>query len=197
MLGSLADLQNSDQSNDVVIVGGGAAGLTLAHALGAAGKQVLLLEAGGDKKTSASQEYYRGELTDAVVHPPTHNYRVRAIGGTSTIWGGRAIPFDAIDFEKRDWVPDSGWPFGREELAGFYATAMDAAEAGKPEFCPGARAARRAEGTGAGPRRRSRPDHRRALQQADQFLAALRRRTDPLRAGQDRQGRAGRPHPAR
>lgn len=136
MLASLADLQNPDQSNDVVVVGGGAAGLTLAHALGAAGKQVVLLEAGGDKKTAASQEYYRGELVDAVAHPPTHNYRVRAIGGTSTIWGGRAIPFDAIDFEKRNWVPDSGWPFGQEELSGFYAKAMDAAEAGKPEFCP-------------------------------------------------------------
>ena len=136
MLGSLADLQNSDRSSDVVIVGGGAAGLTLAHALGATGKQVLLLEAGGDKKTSASQEFYRGELTDAVAHPPIHNYRVRAIGGTSTIWGGRAIPFDAIDFERRDWVPDSGWPIGREELSGFYAMAMEAAEAGKLEFCP-------------------------------------------------------------
>ena len=136
MLGSLSDLQNSDQQQDVVIVGGGAAGLTLAHALGAAGKTVLLLEAGGDKKTAASQEYYRGELTDKIVHPPTHNYRVRAIGGTSTIWGGRAIPFDPIDFEKRDWVPDSGWPFGREALAGYYERAMNAAEAGRPEFCP-------------------------------------------------------------
>jgi choline dehydrogenase-like flavoprotein len=136
VLGSLADLQNSDESSDVVVVGGGAAGLTLAHALGAAGRSVLLLEAGGDKKTSTSQEFYRGELTDAVVHPPTHNYRVRAIGGTSTIWGGRAIPFDAIDFEKRDWVPDSGWPFGQEELSGYYATAIGASEAGKPEFCP-------------------------------------------------------------
>jgi choline dehydrogenase-like flavoprotein len=136
VLGSLADLKNSDQQSDVVIVGGGAAGLTLAHALGAAGKSVLLLEAGGDKRTKASQEFYRGDLTDKVVHPPTDNYRVRAIGGTSTIWGGRAIPFDPIDFEKRDWVPDSGWPFGRETLAGYYATAMDAAEAGRPDFCP-------------------------------------------------------------
>ena len=136
MLGSLVDLQNSDQRHDVVIVGGGAAGLTLAHALGAAGKHVLVLEAGGDRKTKASQEYYRGELADAVVHPPTHNYRVRALGGTSTIWGGRAIPFDPIDFEKRDWVPSSGWPFGRDELAGFYEKAMDAAEAGRPDFCP-------------------------------------------------------------
>src|SRR5688572_28119900 len=62
VLGSLADLKNSDRQDDVVIVGGGAAGLTLAHALGAAGRSVLLLEAGGDKRTKASQEFYRGEL---------------------------------------------------------------------------------------------------------------------------------------
>ena len=136
MLGSLSDLKTSDQTSDVVIIGGGAAGLTLAHAIGRTGKSVLLLEAGGDRRTKASQEFYRGELTDKVVHPSTDNYRVRAIGGTSRIWGGRAIPFDPIDFEKRDWVPGSGWPFGREELAGHYDKAMDAAEAGRPEFFP-------------------------------------------------------------
>jgi choline dehydrogenase-like flavoprotein len=136
VLGSLADLKNSDRHNDVIIVGGGAAGLTLAHALGAAGRSVLLLEAGGDKRTKASQEFYRGELADRVVHPPTDNYRVRAIGGTSAIWGGRAIPFDPIDFEKRDWVAGSGWPFDRKELARYYEAATDAAEAGRPEFLP-------------------------------------------------------------
>lgn len=136
MLGSLSDLKTSEHVSDVVIVGGGAAGLTLAHALAKTGKSVLLLEAGGDKRTKASQEFYRGELIDKVVHPSTDNYRVRAIGGTSRIWGGRAIPFDPIDFEKRDWVPGSGWPFGRDELASHYATAMEAAEAGRPEFFP-------------------------------------------------------------
>jgi len=136
VLGALSDLQVSQQ-HDVVVVGGGAAGLTLAHALAKAGRDVLLLEAGGARKTAASQDIYRGELIDKVVHPPTHNYRVRAIGGTSTIWGGRAIPFDPIDFEKRDWVPESGWPFGHQELAGHYEAAMGAAEAGQPAFDPG------------------------------------------------------------
>ncbi len=169
MLGSLADLKNSDQQSDVVIVGGGAAGLTLAHALGAAGKSVLLLEAGGDKRTKASQEFYRGDLTDKVVHPPTDNYRVRAIGGTSTIWGGRAIPFDPIDFEKRDWVPVRAGPFGRETLAGYYETG-DGRRGGRPAgLLPGTRSARRAEGTRTRPRRRCRPDNGRALQQADHF----------------------------
>ena len=136
MLVSLADLKSSNRQDDVVIVGGGAAGLTLAHALAKAGKSILLLEAGGDKRTKASQQFYRGDLVDKEIHPPTDNYRVRALGGTSSIWGGRAIPFDAIDFEKRDWVSGSGWPFGREALAGYYGAAMEAAEAGRPEFFP-------------------------------------------------------------
>lgn len=138
MLGSLSDLKTSEQISDVVIVGGGAAGLTLAHALGSAGKSVLLLEAGGDKRTKASQDFYRGEIAGAATHPPTDTDRVRAIGGTSSIWGGRAIPFDPIDFARRDWVPDSGWPFAGEELCGYYEKAMVAAEAGRPEFFPDA-----------------------------------------------------------
>ena len=36
----------------------------------------------------------------------------RSSAGSSTI-GRFCRPLDAIDFEQRDWVPHSGWPFGR------------------------------------------------------------------------------------
>ncbi len=134
MLGTFSDIPDAGLSCDVVIVGGGAAGLTLANALATQRMRVVVLEAGGDKKTAASQEFYKGELVDAAIHPSTDNYRVRAIGGTSTIWGGRTIPFDPIDLEARAWVPGSGWPISHEELATDYAAALEAAEAGEPAF---------------------------------------------------------------
>ena len=134
MLGNFSDIPEAGLTCDVAIAGGGAAGLTLARTLAAGGLNVVLLEAGGDKKTDASQELYRGELVDPVVHPATHNYRVRALGGTSRIWGGRAIPLDPIDLEERAWVPGSGWPLSFAELARDYAEALEAAEAGEPAY---------------------------------------------------------------
>src|SRR5258706_9577103 len=34
-------------------------------------------------------------------------------------------PFDEIDFMKRDWVPDSGWPITRKDLDPFYVRANE------------------------------------------------------------------------
>ena len=38
-------------------------------------------------------------------------------------WSSWVVPFDDIDFEKRDWVPYSGWPFGKETLMPYYERA--------------------------------------------------------------------------
>jgi choline dehydrogenase-like flavoprotein len=118
------------------IVGAGAAGLALAASFIGAGRKILLLEAGGERQTRASQAVYAGELTDPAVHPYLHHYRVRALGGASRIWGGRCVPFDPIDFAERDWVPGPGWPISLQSLLPYYAAAQAAAEAGPFDYDP-------------------------------------------------------------
>ncbi len=121
---------------DLCIVGAGAAGLSLAARFIGAGLKVVLLEAGGARQTQASQALYEGELADLAAHPYLHHYRVRALGGSSRIWGGRCIPFDPIDFAARDWVPGPGWPISLESLTPYYVAAQTAAEAGPFDYDP-------------------------------------------------------------
>jgi choline dehydrogenase-like flavoprotein len=116
---------------DLCIVGAGAAGITLALQFLDRGISVLLLESGGLKEEAGSQALYEGEVADERLHSPTTKYRQRRFGGSTTIWGGRCIPFDPIDFERRDWVPDSGWPFGIEALLPYYPRANRLCEAGR------------------------------------------------------------------
>lgn len=121
---------------DLIVVGGGAAGLTLAQAAGANGLQVLLVESGGPRETPAGRAALAGELVTPNVHPALDLYRVRALGGTSRLWGGRCIPLDPIDFMVRDWIPNSGWPISYGEIAAYYPSAMRIAEAGENTFDP-------------------------------------------------------------
>ena len=116
---------------DVCIVGGGAAGVTIALELLSSGKSVLVLESGGHAEEPDTQALYAGETADANMHPPPDKYRYRVFGGSTTIWGGRCIPYDPIDFEKRDYLPGSGWPFTYDELAPHYPRANELVEAGK------------------------------------------------------------------
>lgn len=116
---------------DVCIVGAGAAGISLALSLSGQGLQVLLLESGRMREDATTQALYGGEVVDERLHSPPDKYRHRRFGGSTAIWGGRCVPFDAIDFEKRDWIADSGWPIGYESLAPFYPQANQLAEAGR------------------------------------------------------------------
>jgi len=134
VLAEIEQLSTAGPIYDVAIVGGGAAGLTLANALSGKGLKILVLEAGGSRKSRTSQQAYQGEVSDPEVHPALHTYRVRAIGGTSSIWGGRCIPFDEIDFAKRDWVPESGWPLAYRDIEPFYERASTMCESGNYLF---------------------------------------------------------------
>ncbi len=115
---------------DIVIVGAGAAGITLALDLTNSGLTVLLLESGGFEEEPDTQALYSGAVADPRLHSPPDRYRQRRLGGTTTIWGGRCMPFDSIDFEERDYVPGSGWPLTRADLEPYYPRANALCEAG-------------------------------------------------------------------
>ena len=118
------ELPGPDERAQICIVGAGAAGIVLAMELARLGRRVVLLEAGGREIEEASQEPYRSEVVGHV-HRGVHVGRFRAQGGTTTMWGGQILELDAIDFEKREWVSGSGWPFPKSELREGYARALE------------------------------------------------------------------------
>jgi len=119
---------------DVCIVGAGAAGITLALELAGTGLSVLLVESGGMEAEEAVQKLYEGAVTDERMHSAPHRYRQRRFGGSTTIWGGRCVPLDAIDFEPRDYLSASGWPIDLETLQPFYPRANRICEAGEFQY---------------------------------------------------------------
>ncbi|HTI84953.1 MAG TPA: GMC family oxidoreductase [Acetobacteraceae bacterium] len=119
---------------DVCIIGGGAAGISIALELLNTGLRVVLLEAGGTAEDNADQALYQGEVADASLHSPLDKYRQRRFGGSTTIWGGRCVPLDPIDFQARDWIPNSGWPISYHEVAQYYPRANMICEAGSYSY---------------------------------------------------------------
>jgi len=101
--------------SDIVIIGAGTAGLLLAVVLTKNGKSVSIVETGGFYEDEEKQKLNTVEQTGKNVGNAVWG-RKRAIGGTTIIWGGQSLPFTNIDFEKRDWVQNSGWPISLEDL---------------------------------------------------------------------------------
>jgi choline dehydrogenase-like flavoprotein len=108
---------------DVCIVGAGAAGITLARRLAARGVDVLMLESGAADFEKPLQDLGAGESVGFTYYPLDQS-RLRLFGGTTAVWGGRVVQLDPIDFERRPWIDHSGWPFGKETLAPYYAEAL-------------------------------------------------------------------------
>jgi choline dehydrogenase-like flavoprotein len=114
---------------DVCIVGGGAAGITLAREFCGQPFQVCLLESGGLERDEETQSLYSGEIV-GLPYTPLAAARLRFFGGTTNHWSGWCQPLDEIDFESRDWVPHSGWPFNKSHLVPFYARAQSILQIG-------------------------------------------------------------------
>ncbi|HTI04539.1 MAG TPA: GMC family oxidoreductase [Gemmatimonadales bacterium] len=118
---------------DLCIVGAGAAGITIAREWIGAKQTVLLLEGGGLTYEAAMQDLYRGEIV-GLPYFPLEAARLHYFGGTTGHWAGFCSTFDAIDFEVRDWVPDSGWPLTRADLDPFYRRAQPVLQLGPYDY---------------------------------------------------------------
>lgn len=119
---------------DLCIVGGGAAAIAVAMGYKDSGRTIILIPGGGSNQTAFGIDLYRGKVAPTGSHEPLEENRLRMWGGTTTVWGGRCVPFDHIDFESRSWIPDSGWPIGHGDVEPFMEAACRLAEAGAPEF---------------------------------------------------------------
>ena len=107
---------------DVAVIGAGAAGIAAARRLVERGCRVVLLESGGFDYEAETADLNEGENVGEPYYD-LESARLRFFGGTTAIWGGRCAHLDPIDFERRDWVPHSGWPFAAAELEPWYGEA--------------------------------------------------------------------------
>ena len=142
---SLNEVETTDPLRaDLVIVGGGACGLTLARVMSRPGRRIILLESGGleqdpahealnavrmdgwsEPEAAARDSYHRTLTRYWAGDLQQYGVRCRGLGGSTQAWAGKSAPLDQIDHEARDWVPLSGWPVTSEELAPFVEQASD------------------------------------------------------------------------
>jgi choline dehydrogenase-like flavoprotein len=133
----LIDLLSGDRDMtaeaDVCVIGAGAAGIALVRDLQQYGRDVCLLEAGGLDFDRETQSLFAGRNIGRPYYD-LDQARLRFFGGTTNIWGGRCVPLDRIDFERRDWIPHSGWPISRGDLDPWYRLAHKSLELGEFDY---------------------------------------------------------------
>ena len=151
-----APLSSSTATNlsaDVVVVGSGVGGSIVAHQLAAAGKSVILLEAGPRMPRGEIVERFRNQADKSdnsaaypsspwAPHPeyePANNYLIlkgehkfnsqyiRAVGGTTWHWAASAWRFLPNDFKTKSvYGVGRDWPIQYDELEPYYQRAEEA-----------------------------------------------------------------------
>ncbi|MEI6412257.1 MAG: GMC family oxidoreductase [Bacteroidota bacterium] len=120
---------------DIIIIGTGAGGGTLAWQLAPTGKKILILERGDyvprekenwsseavfmDGRYTAKESWY--DKNDAVFHPGIHY----CVGGNTKFYGAALLRFRAEDFDelKHEGGVSPAWPISYAELSPYYLKA--------------------------------------------------------------------------
>jgi len=124
-----------DNHYNVIVIGSGAGGGTLAGQLARSGKTVLLLERGGamplvdqnvaDVDLFRKDRYHPGEQWFGTDGDPFSPQTVYALGGNTKIWGGvlermREREFSGLPLQDG---PSPGWEISYADLASYYERA--------------------------------------------------------------------------
>src|SRR5882757_2363936 len=107
----------------LVVIGAGPAGIVSALEASRRGVDVILIETGNRKPRADYQQLSVAHRQQPDLHAPVELTVSRQIGGTSSIWGGRCVPYDRVDFVERDIAPDSTWPVGYDDVEPYFDAA--------------------------------------------------------------------------
>jgi choline dehydrogenase-like flavoprotein len=124
----IRDLRNASDAideTDLCVVGSGPAGLAIAQHFAGGTRRVLIVESGDREERPEIRALDEVESVGAPRQSDQALVRTRILGGTSHVWTGRCAELDASDYEARPWVPLSGWPLTRGELAPFLLVAAE------------------------------------------------------------------------
>jgi choline dehydrogenase-like flavoprotein len=119
---------------EVAVVGSGPSGITCALELAENGFDVVLIESGTQKFSTEIQALGDADQVDLHRHAPMSECTRRQLGGASVIWGGRCVPYDPIDFDKRSFVADAEWPIRYADLLPYFGKACKYLVCGDPVF---------------------------------------------------------------
>lgn len=130
--------ENSVIEADLVIVGGGMAGIAIATECAGAGFRVAVLESGDRDLDPEAQDLAAGEtiirapgLPDVRLDTYLIQSRRRGLGGSGAVWGAKCAPLDEADFAARDWLGETGWPLTRSSMQPYYDRACDLLRIGR------------------------------------------------------------------
>ena len=89
----------NSQEIQIVIIGSGPAGISLALELEKKNLKTLIVEAGGEKYSQFSQDNFNSEIVGDKIIDLSHS-RLRQFGGTSEIWGGWSKPMENYNIKQ-------------------------------------------------------------------------------------------------
>ena len=108
---------------DICIIGTGMGAVSAANLLIREGHDVVFIETGPMRTSRRDLPPVRIESVGRPFGIPTS--RGLEVGGGTGFWHGVCAPLDEEDFLERPWIPHSGWPIGKTDLAAWYTVAHE------------------------------------------------------------------------